>query len=260
MRGSIKRRKIGMAGKAGAVILLVISILFLHACAAGQMGAETAGRECSTPEEAVETAMETLKGLDMKAFNACTDNHVGTHRGWLGFPVKEEYRVFDELMNTKGKRYEANYNLAEKSLARMSWEIRDVKQKDDRAEVAMEITNIDMMKVLGKYEISELEYLANGGEFGAGQFLKGMLRMTNVIEDMAAIMDTLGEEDVITVSVTVRVYEESGQWKVHLDQKFIDALLGYGEAEKYPEEMQRRMEELTEQIEEGAEKWAAGFE
>ena len=124
----------------------------------------------------------------------------------------------------------------------------------------MEITNIDMTKVLGKYEIYELEYLANGGEFGVGQFVKGMFRLANAAEDLAAIMDTLGEEDVCTVSVTVQVYREKECWKVHLGQDFIDAFLGYGESEKYPLEMQKRIEELTEEIEEGAQEWARQFE
>lgn len=263
MRGSIKKWKAGRGWKAGAAILFGISVLFLYACAGQQAEVDRAETELSTPEEAVQAAMEALKELDMKAFNACTDNYVCTRRNWLGFPVEKEYRVFNELMHTgwkKGARYEVNYKLAEKSLARLTWEIRDVKQEADRAEVAMEITNIDMTKVLGKYEIYELEYLANGGEFGVGQFVKGMFRLANAAEDLAAIMDTLGEEDVCTVSVTVQVYKEKGCWKVHLGQDFIDAFLGYGGSEKYPLEMQKRIEELTEEIEEGAQEWARQFE
>ena len=263
MRVNIKKWKTGEGWKAGAAILLGISVLFLYACAGQQAEVDRAETELSTPEEAVQAAMEALKELDMKAFNAYTDNYAGTRRNWLGFPVEKEYRVFNDLMNPgwkKGARYEANYKLAEKSLARLTWEIRDVKQEADRAEVDMEITNIDMAKVLGKYEIYELEYLANGGEFGVGQFVKGMFRLTNAAEDLAAIMDTLGEEDVCTVSVTVQVYREKECWKVHLGQDFIDAFLGYGESEKYPLEMQKRIEELTEEIEEGAQEWARQFE
>lgn len=263
MKGGRKRQKNGMAGKGKAVILLGSIVLFLYACTGRQEGTDTAGTERSTPEEAVQVTMEKLKELDMEAFNACTDNHVGTRRNWLGFPVEKEYRVFNELMNTgwrKGSRYEADYKLAEKSVERMAWEIKDVRKEADRAEVDIEITNIDMMKVLGNYEIYELECLTGGDGFGVGQFMKGMLNLANIKGDLTDLIDALSEEDVRTVSVTVQTYKEKGQWKVHLGQEFIDAFLGYGDSEKYPEEIEQRIGGLTERIEEGAEEWAAEVE
>lgn len=263
MKNNRKRRKNEILGKAGAVILLGISVLFLYACAGRQGERDMAEARRNTPEEAVQAAMEKLKELDMQEFNACTDNLVDTRRNWLGFPIEKEYRVFNELMNTgwkKGSRYEDDYKLAEKSVERMTWEIRDVREEADRAEVDMEITNIDMTKVLGNYEIYELECLAGGGEFGVGQFVKGMCNLANIKEDLALFMDELDEEDVCTVSVTVQTYKQDGQWKVHLSQEFIDAFLGYGDLDKYPEEVEQRINELTDTIGEGAEEWAAQFE
>ncbi|MDE6203953.1 MAG: hypothetical protein K2G19_10815 [Lachnospiraceae bacterium] len=259
MKNNKKRRKNGIAGKAGAVILLGISVLFLYACAGRQGETDMAQAGLNTPEEAVQVTMEKLKELDMKAFNACTDNLVSTHRNWMGFPTEKEYRVFNELMNTgwkNGTRYEKDYKLAEKSVARMTWKIKDVREEDDQAEVDMEITNIDMMKVLGNYEIYEMECLAGGGEFGVGQFVKGMFNLANIKEDLTVFMDALDEEDMCTISVTVRTYKQDGQWKVHLSQEFIDAFLGYRDLEKYPEEVGQKIDELTDMIEEGAETWA----
>ena len=121
----------------------------------------------------------------------------------------------------------------------------------------MEITNIDMMKVLGNYEIYELERLTGGDGFGVGQFMKGMLNLANIKRDLTDLIDALSEEDVCTASVTVQTYKEKGQWKVHLDQEFIDAFLGYGDSEKYPKKIEQRIGGLTDRIEEGAEEWAA---
>lgn len=61
--------------------------------------------------------MESLKDLDLEAFNGCTDNYVSTERNWIGIPVRREYKVFNELLQPgveTGKRYEVNYRLAEK--------------------------------------------------------------------------------------------------------------------------------------------------
>ena len=254
-----EKRKNAGAGRVRAVVLLGISILFLCACAGRQEEAGTAGTDRDTPEKAVAYTMEKLKELDMEAFNGCTDNYVRTYRNWLGFPTEREYRVFNELMDTdwkKGSRYEANYRLAEKSLERMNWEIKDVREETDRAEIDMEITNIDMMEVLGNYEVYQLEYMMNEGNPGIGQFVKGMLNLTNVREDLVMIMDALGEEDIRTVSVTVQAYKEEGQWKVHLSQEFIEAFMGYGDSEGYSEEMEQRIEELESRYEEEMEKWA----
>ena len=46
----------------------------------------------------------------------------------------------------------------------MTWEIKDVRQNGEKAEIDMEISNIDMQKVMGEYEILILEICWRAGE------------------------------------------------------------------------------------------------
>ncbi len=56
--------------------------------------------EASIAGAAAESMMQSLKSLDLEAFNDCTDNLVSRDRSWLGFTTAEEYRVFNRISQT----------------------------------------------------------------------------------------------------------------------------------------------------------------
>ena len=87
--------------KKGKLFLALIMCLGLTACA-GKM--ENALISLAEPEEAVENVMESIKALDLETLNRYTDNHIASHRNFLGIPVSREYRVFNELQQPGLKR------------------------------------------------------------------------------------------------------------------------------------------------------------
>ena len=238
-------------------IMFMIGILFLSAC-----GKKEQGGDMKTPEEAVEYTMKSLKTLDLKAFNESTDNYVQTYRNWIGIPTETEYRVFNELLqpgSKKSKRYKSNYKLAEKIVEHMTWEIKDVRENDGKAEIDMEITNIDMMDAMGNYEIYILENMLKSEGTGMRQLLKDISDLTGDMDGLFSVIDSLDEEDICTMNVTVSAYQENGQWKIHVSDEFINAFMGNINSEQYSEEVEQRIEELVNQYEKEMEEWGEEF-
>ncbi len=235
-------------------LILVVSILLLAGC--GFQEKDEGKKE--TPEQVLNQTMESLKELDLEKFNECTDNYVSTERNWLGVPVRKEYKVFSELLQPGfkgGKRYEASYKLAEKIVEHMTWEIKDVRQDGEKAEIDIEISNIDMQKVMGEYEILILENMLESEGSGIGQLIRDMLDLGNGKEDLINLMDNAGSEQGCRMGVVVEVYQKEGQWKVNISDDFINAFMGNIMAEEYPEDLEQRIDELTKSYEKKMEEW-----
>lgn len=235
-------------------VMAVISILLLMGC--GLREKEENDKE--TPRQAISYAMESLKELDMKAFNECTDNYVSTQYNWIGIPVRKEFKVFSELLQPGAKgetRYKVNYKLAEKIVENMTWEVKDVRQEEEKAEIDIEISNIDMQKVMGEYEIYILENMLESKGSGMKQLLKNMSDLANGKEDLIKIIDMIGTDYICTMEVTVFAYEKDGKWEIHLSDEFINAFMGNMMAEKYSGDVEQKINELTEKYEQKMEKW-----
>lgn len=204
------------------IAILTASILLL--CACGKT--KDATLPPTTPQETVECIMESIQNLDMETLNQYTDNYVQTYDNWIGIPVEKEYRIFNELLQTRSKqskRYQANYHLDQKIIEHLTWEITDVRQNSDTAELDMIITNIDMAKVMEQYESQILE---NIFEQGFVQFAADMAELAAGKNTLISIIDNLEDTDRSIIQVTVSAYLDNGQWKVHLSQDFINAFLG----------------------------------
>lgn len=241
----------------GIFCLIVMGVFGLGGCAGKEVGGKG-----STPEQAVEYAMESLKKLDMEAFNECTDNYVSTQRNWIGVPVRTEYRVFSELQQPGfrgGKRYKTNHKFAEKIVEHMTWEVKDVRQDGEKAEIDMEISNIDMKSVVGLYEIRILENMLESKGSGMGQLIKDMSNLVNGMDDLIDIMDTLGADSTCTMEVTVSAYQTNGQWKIHVSDEFINAFMGNMMDDDYSLEIEQKINELMEKYEEKMEEWGEEF-
>ncbi|MDE5933030.1 MAG: hypothetical protein K2H40_11205 [Lachnospiraceae bacterium] len=225
----------------------------------GQVEAQTKG--AATPEETVQCTMESLKELDLETFNECTDNHVETYYNWLGIPVEREYRVFNELLQPglkRGKHYRFNLAMAEKTVEHLEWEITDIRENGDQAEIDMEITNLDMADVTGNYVILVWENMVAAEGTGMWQMISDMADLANGGEALLALMDEL--EDTCTIAVTVSAWREDGCWKLHASDEFINAFMGNMNLGDYSEEVEARIAELEEAYEEKIEAWGTGFE
>ena len=250
----MKKMKIGILG------IMLSGSLAISACSA-----YAAGRQGDIPlsaKEAAECTMESLKSLDLDQFNQCTDNYVETYHNWIGIPVESEYRVFNELLQPGvklgkwKKKYEFNRKLSEKMMENLAWKIEDVQEDGNRAEIIMEISNLNMVDVMGKYEIQLLENMIASDGTGMVQIIKDLSNIADDEEGLLSVIESCDEEDISTMDVAVTVFREDGAWKLHLDDAFINAFMGNINAEEYSEEVQERIEELERQQEEKIDDWA----
>lgn len=253
----MKKTVVGICG------LAMAGGLFLNAC--GVHAAGGVDQTLSTPKEAAEYTMESLKKLDLEQLNACTDNYVDTYYNWIGVPVEAEYRVFNDLQQPGvkfgkwKKRYESHYKLSEKMMENLEWEIKDVQEDGDRAYIEMEITNLNMADIMGKYEIKIWENMLKSSGTGIMQMIKDV---SDIAEDdgLLAVIESCGEEDMCTLYVTATAYLDNGGWKIHLGDEFINAFMGNINGDEYSEEIQRRIDELEKLEDEKLDDWADELE
>ncbi len=217
-------------------IITFITASTLLLCACGKL--EPSTPPPATPKEAAECVLESIKKLDMETLNQYTDNYVETYHNWLGVPIENEYRIFNELLQPRSKhnkRYQSAYKLDQKIMAYLTWEITDVQTDEDTAALDMVLTNIDMAKVLEIYE---------------SQLLENML--IGIIDDVASDLESGG---LISIRVTVYAYQENGQWKIHLSHDFINAFSGNMYTDAYTENLEEKAAELDKQFEKKWENW-----
>lgn len=246
------------------LFLAVFMSLSLTAC-----GGNAANQ--SAPEIAMESTMESLKALDLKAFNNHTDNYVATHRNWLGIPVRMEYRVFNELMQPgmkNGKRYKWNKELAEKIVENLSWEIGEVREEGDEAQIDITLLNKDLTDVTGIYTLNLMKGMIASEGIGLIHLTREVYDLVNNGGDLCAIIDEIDQTRSFTV--TVQAKRKDGKWIIHLSEDFIDAFMGnFGgsfsdgsyseEIEKQLENLDSEMDRKMDKIGEDIERWAEGL-
>lgn len=245
--------------RAAAGSMVIIGSLLLSACGAHAKGVAGDGsRSGSSPtaEETVQCVMESMRTLDLDTFNACTDNYIQTEYNWIGVPIRSEYRVFNELLQPglklgkRKERYEFSHKLSEKIMENLTWEIKEVKEGSDKAEIVMEITNLDMNGVMGMYMMNIMENMIESEGTGLKQMLKDLSSITDEEGGLLALIESCDKDETCTLDVTAVAYLENGAWIVHLDDELINACMGNINAEEYSEEVQQEMDELEKQLNE----------
>lgn len=246
------------------LILAVFMSLSLTAC-----GGNVANK--SIPEAALENTMESLKALDLEAFNDHTDNYITTHRNWIGIPVQREYRVFNELMQPglRGvKHYRWNKEFARKIVENLSWEIGEVREEGDEAQIDLILFNKDLTDVTGIYEINLIKGMIESEGIGMMHLAREMYDLASDGGDLCAIIDEMDQTRSFTV--TVQAKRKDGKWIIHLSEDFIDAFMGnlggsfsdgsYSEEiEKQLENLDSEMDRKMDKIGEDIERWAEGM-
>lgn len=245
--------------KAAAGSMVIIGSLVLCACGAHAKGVSGDGSrsgQSPTAEETVQCVMESMRTLDLDTLNACTDNYIQTEYNWIGVPIRSEYRVFNELLQPGlklGKRkekYEFNHKLSEKIMKNLTWEIKEVNEGSDKAEIVMEITNLDMNGVMGMYMMNIMENMIESEGTGLKQMIKDLSSITDEEGGLLALIESCDKDETCTLDVTAVACLENGAWIVHLDDELINACMGNINAEEYSEEVQQEMDELEKQLNE----------
>lgn len=259
-------------------ILFITGSILLCACSGkAPAGSDTAGVAITdtgeqkalakdgadSPQHTVQCVMNSLKTLDLDTFNAYTDNYISTTRNLIGFPTAREYRVFNELLQPsliKGKHYKRNYRLSQKLTQDLSWEITDVRQSGQSAQVDIDITNLDMSLATGKYVVFLLENMTLEKGLGLGSLMRDLSDLSRDMDGFLSVIESLGPDDTCTIAVTLSLFQDGGKWKLHVSDEFINAFMGNINSEEYPEEITERIEALEKEMEDNAEKWAEDFE
>jgi hypothetical protein len=239
--------------------ILTASLLLLCACGEKERSAPLP----STPQEVVERTMESIKNLNIETLNQYTDNYVQTYHNWVGIPTENEYRVFNELLqprSKRSKRYLSAYLLDQKIMEHLTWEITEVREGNDTAELDMIITNIDMAKVMEQYELQILENILKSPELGFVQFAADMAELSAGKDTLISIIDGLEDHERSVIQVTVSAYQDNGQWKVHLSQDFINAFWGNMYTDTYSENFNQQTADFEKQIEQKAEQFTQKIE
>lgn len=239
-------------------MFLMTSVLLLGGC--GKSETQPAP---STPTETAECVMESIKELDMETLNSYTDNYVQTWHNWIGVPVENEYRTFNELLQPRSRhssRYQSSYRLNQKMMENLTWEITDVREYNDTAEIDMEITNIDMSQVMGIYTNQILENMLESPGTGITQLVRDMSELATTKDALISIIDELDDSNTCTINVTVSAYQDNEQWKIHLTPDFINAFSGNMYTDDFSEDIEQRTSELEKQIENKADQWAESIE
>ena len=207
------------------IFTILAAAVLVNACAGRT---KTKGTE--SPQEAAEQVMQSIKELDLETFNACTDNYEGTSWNFIGFPVEKEYKVFQDLLQSRifeGERYEEKHRFAEKIVEGLTWEIGKVQEKYGGREAAIELTltNKDMAEAMERYTMWVVESAVNDAGFGAVSVIKNIsLAINECDDDLIRFIDET--EEMRTKNVTVTAYQEDGRWKLHLTDEFINAFMG----------------------------------
>ena len=235
--------------------ILIVFIFCLTACAA-----ETENIDADTPEQAVHYAMEALEELDLDTFNAVTDNYVRTYRNWIGIPTEKEYRIFNELQQPglKGKRYKTKKAFADQIVQNLSWEIKDIREDGEKAQIDMTVTNIDMSDVMGMYEIHIMENMLNSEGTGLASMIRDLSKLDYNQEEIISLMQK--ERGVSVLDITAEAFRDEGSWKIHVSDSFANAVMGNMDSEFYSDEIQNRLDELERQYEHKMDKWGDEFE
>ena len=88
---------------------------------------------------------------------------------------------------------------------------------------------------------------------GLGQLVRSLSELDY---DKGRVLTYLEQaEGTRTEVVTATLYQKDGEWKLHLDEPLIRAVMGNLNAEKYSQEVEERLEHLEAEYERKMEQW-----
>lgn len=232
--------------KKGIALFLAGAVLFT-AC-----GGRTRNMETDTPKETAEQVMNAIKELDLKTFNAYTDNYEGVCWSFFGFPVEKEYKVFQELLKPhiyENKWYKEKHRFAEKVVENLTWEIGEVQEEKGgkKASIELTLTNKDMAEAMENYTMWVVEDAVRDAGIGAVSIVKNIsLTVNECDDDLIRFIDET--EHTWTEEVTVTAVKEEGVWKLKLTEEFINAFMGNIDSQEYEGSLDQHIDEYIDML------------
>lgn len=224
-----------------AISLSLICTLFLSACNSTQ-------RIEQTPEETVQTAFTALKDLDMKTFNACTNNK-----------RDGRYRLFDELI--RKKKDDKRALIAQALVENLSWEINSIEINNNKAIVEVTIQNKDFSNSVGLFVADLIQECSNIQEDGTNlaSLTKQMLHKTsNIPETLLPYIQNSDKNISSTLSVNLKKIDNA--WQIQLDDTLCDTLMGNMGSEEISENVQQQINAAEELLNRNLERWGYHIE
>ncbi len=170
----------------GGIILLVVVLVIVTALLLIP----------TTPEKTVEGMLNSLKNADFESVN--------------------KYVNYDEIVNESEMLQNSEMDEETQSLLfdKLTWKILNIAKEENTASVEVEITNKDFDKIITNYTQEALKIAFSGESFTEEQ-------QNNQLKEQ------LKNEEVgtKTVTTTIQLTKQDGDWKVQPDESLVNALL-----------------------------------
>ena len=150
----------------------------------------------ATPEKAVEGMLNSLKNADFESIN--------------------KYINYDEIVDQSEMLQNTEMDEETQSLLfdKLAWKVLNVSKKENTASVEVEITNKDFNQIITNYTQEALRIAFSGESFTQEE-------QNNKLKEQLK-NEGIGTK---TVTTTIQLVKQDGEWKVQADESLINALL-----------------------------------
>lgn len=150
----------------------------------------------ATPEKSVEGMLNSLKNADFESVN--------------------EYVNYEEIVNESEMLQNSEMDEETQSLLfdKLTWKISNISKEENIASVEVEITNKDFNQIITNYTQEALRIAFSGESFTQEE-------QNNKLKEQLK-NEGIGTK---TVTTTIQLVKQDGEWKVQADESLINALL-----------------------------------
>lgn len=150
----------------------------------------------ATPEKSVEGMLNSLKNADFESVN--------------------KYVNYEEIVNESEMLQNSEMDEETQSLLfdKLTWKISNISKEENTASVEVEITNKDFNQIITNYTQEALRIAFSGESFTQEE-------QNNKLKEQLK-NEGIGTK---TVTTTIQLVKQDGEWKVQADESLINALL-----------------------------------
>lgn len=150
----------------------------------------------TTPEKTVEGMLNSLKNADFESVN--------------------KYVNYEEIVNESEMLQNSEMDEETQSLLfnKLTWKILNISKEENTASVEVEITNKDFNQIITNYTQEALRIAFSGESF------------TQEVQNNK-LKEQLKNEEIgtKTITTTIQLEKQDGEWKVQADESLVNALL-----------------------------------
>ena len=150
----------------------------------------------ATPEKTVEGMLNSLKNADFESVN--------------------KYVNYEDIVNESEMLQNSEMDEETQSLLfdKLTWKILNISKEENTASVEVEITNKDFDQIISNYTQEALRIAFSGESFTQE-------------EQNNKLKEQLKNEEIgtKTVTTTIQLVKQDGEWKVQADENLVNALL-----------------------------------